>query len=159
MKDYLQNSQGSHSPRSRELLTQKKDAASLGQNFSGCVLCGALHSPDSDILISDDAFVALLDKFPVNLGHTLIAPRRHVSSVFDLTASEWIDLQRTLLTLKAVLDDRFHAAGYNLGINDGETAGQTIFHLHLHVIPRYVGDVSEPRGGIRNFKKPLVPYP
>lgn len=159
MKDYCLNSPGSHSPRSKELLTQKKDAASLAQNFLGCVLCRVLQSPDSDILMSDDTFVALLDKFPVNPGHTLIAPRRHVSNVFDLTASEWIDLQRTLLTLKAVLDDRFHPAGYNLGINDGQAAGQTIFHLHLHVIPRYVGDVLEPRGGIRNFKTPLVPYP
>ena len=159
MKDYGLNSRTSHSPRSRELLTQKKDAGALAQNFLGCVLCRALQSPDSDILTSDDTFVALLDKFPVNPGHTLIAPRRHVSSAFDLTASEWIDLQRTLLTLKAVLDDRFHPAGYNLGINDGQSAGQTIFHLHVHVIPRFVGDVLEPRGGIRNFKKPLVPYP
>jgi diadenosine tetraphosphate (Ap4A) HIT family hydrolase len=158
MENCCLNSPGSHSPRSKELLTQKKDAASL-QNFLGCVLCRALQSPDSDILTSDDNFVALLDKFPVNPGHTLIAPRRHVSSIFDLTASEWIDLQRPLLTLKAVLDDRFHPAGYNLGINDGQAAGQTIFHLHLHVIPRYVGDVLEPRGGIRNFKMPLVPYP
>jgi diadenosine tetraphosphate (Ap4A) HIT family hydrolase len=159
MKDYRLNSLGGHSPRSQELSTQKKDAASLAQNFSGCVLCGVLQSSNSDILTSDDTFVAVLDKFPVNPGHTLIFPRRHVSGVFDLTASEWINLQRTLLTLKTVLDDRFHPAGYNLGINHGQAAGQTIFHLHLHVIPRYAGDVLEPRGGIRNFKKPLVPYP
>ena len=138
---------------------QNRDAASLAQNFLDCVLCRVLQGRDADILISHDTFVALLDKFPVNRGHTLITPRRHVSSVFDLTASEWIDLQRTLHALKVILDDRFHPAGYNLGINDGQAAGQTIFHLHLHLIPRYVGDVLEPRGGIRNFKLPLVPYP
>jgi diadenosine tetraphosphate (Ap4A) HIT family hydrolase len=143
----------------KKLLAQKKNAASLTQTFLGCVLCRVLQSPDSETLMSDDTFVALLDKFPVNPGHSLIAPRRHVSSVFDLTAAEWVDLQGKLLTLKAVLDDRFHPAGYNLGVNDGQAAGQTIFHLHLHVIPRYVGDVLEPRGGIRNFKMPLVPYP
>ncbi len=141
------------------MLTQKEDAASLAQTFLGCVLCRVLQSPDSEILTSDNTFVALLDKFPVNPGHTLIAPRRHVSSVFELTVSEWIDLHRMLLTVKVVLDDRFHPAGYNLGVNDGQAAGQTIFHLHLHVIPRYVGDVLEPRGGIRNLKMPLVPYP
>jgi diadenosine tetraphosphate (Ap4A) HIT family hydrolase len=140
------------------LLSHKNDRA-LAQNIPDCILCRSLRNSDTDILTSDGTFVALIDKFPVNPGHTLVVPRRHVSSVFDLTAAEWIDLQRTLLTLKAALDDRFHPAGYNLGINDGQAAGQTIFHFHLHVIPRYVGDVSQPQGGIRNFKTPLVPYP
>jgi diadenosine tetraphosphate (Ap4A) HIT family hydrolase len=92
---------------------------------------------------------AISDGFPVTLGHTLIISRRHVPSYFDLTAVECSDLWSLLDMVKAFLTERFNPDGYNVGFNDGPAAGQTIAHMHLHVIPRRVGDVDDPRGGIR----------
>jgi diadenosine tetraphosphate (Ap4A) HIT family hydrolase len=92
---------------------------------------------------------ARYDKFPVNPGHLLILPRRHVDSYFDTTAAERTALFELVDAGKALLDERFHPDGYNIGINIGATAGQTIMHLHVHLIPRHRADVADPRGGVR----------
>ena len=93
--------------------------------------------------------LALRDAFPVSPGHTLIIPRRHVASFFDVTDAERADLMSLLAVARDSLDREFRPAGYNVGINDGTAAGQTVPHLHIHLIPRYVGDCEDPRGGVR----------
>jgi diadenosine tetraphosphate (Ap4A) HIT family hydrolase len=93
--------------------------------------------------------VAFKDGFPVNPGHTLIIPRRHVAGLFELTAADQAAVWALLQPVKERLDARHSPAGYNVGINVGEAAGQTVAHAHVHVIPRYAGDVEDPRGGVR----------
>lgn len=92
---------------------------------------------------------ARYDHYPVSEGHTLIITKRHVSSFFDLTAKEMSELTALTVKVKKILDERFQPDGYNVGINVGEAAGQSVWHVHLHVIPRYIGDVKNPRGGVR----------
>ena len=87
--------------------------------------------------------------FPVSPGHTLVIPRRHFGSFFETTGAKRISLLRLLDKAKLVLDAQFHLTGYNIGINDGPAAGQTVPHMHIHLIPRYTGDSIDPRGGIR----------
>jgi diadenosine tetraphosphate (Ap4A) HIT family hydrolase len=89
------------------------------------------------------------DLNPVTPGHLLLIPLRHVADFFALTAAERAALFALLDPAKALLDERYKPAGYNLGVNVGAAAGQTIEHVHLHVIPRYHGDVANPRGGVR----------
>jgi len=87
--------------------------------------------------------------YPVSPGHTLVIPRRHIASFFELTADERADLLTLLDQARVGLDTEFHPDAYNIGINDGPAAGQTIGHLHIHLIPRYAGDQPDPRGGVR----------
>ena len=89
------------------------------------------------------------DGFPISPGHTLIVPKRHVASFIDLTPEERADLLALLDAAKADLDRELSPQGYNIGINDGAAAGQTVPHLHIHLIPRFAGDRVDPRGGIR----------
>lgn len=93
--------------------------------------------------------VAIRDAFPVSPGHTLLIPRRHVVSLFDVTVVEWVELGQLLVEVRAGLQNEFQPDGFNIGINDGAAAGQTVRHSHVHVIPRYHGDQPEPRGGVR----------
>ncbi len=101
------------------------------------------------ILARNDLAVATPDGFPVSPGHTLIIPKRHVASWFDTTPEEQRAVIALLGEMKKHLDAERSPAGYNIGINDGPAAGQTVRHLHLHLIPRYDGDTEDPRGGVR----------
>ncbi len=101
------------------------------------------------IIHATESAVAMRDGFPVSPGHTLIIPRRHVASFFDVTDAERADLMSLLSAARDDLDRQFRPAGYNIGINDGAAAGQTVPHLHIHLIPRYAGDRDDPRGGVR----------
>lgn len=106
--------------------------------------------PTSDrIVFERDLALVLRDAFPVSPGHTLIIPRRHVASFFEVTDAERAGLMSLLAAARDDLDRDFRPAGYNIGINDGAAAGQTVPHLHIHLIPRYVGDRDDPRGGVR----------
>ncbi len=91
----------------------------------------------------------LLDGFPVSEGHTLIVPRRHVASLFDLEAEEIEAIWHLVSEVRRDLAERLSPDGFNVGLNDGEAAGQTVMHAHVHVIPRFAGDVPDPRGGVR----------
>jgi len=93
---------------------------------------------------------ALWDGFPVSEGHALIVPHRHIATWFDATAEERAALFGAIESVCGVIRDRFGADGFNVGINLGEAAGQTVPHLHLHVMPRRHGDVADPRGGVRH---------
>ena len=93
--------------------------------------------------------MVIRDAFPISPGHTLIIPKRHVSSFFDLETDERAELLALLDKAKTAADEEFSPNGYNIGINDGAAAGQTVPHLHLHLIPRVEGDLPDPRGGVR----------
>lgn len=105
--------------------------------------------PAEAVIARNALFLALADGFPVSPGHTLIVPVRHVASFFDLDDRERQAMLELVGEVKAILKERHHPAGFNVGWNDGPVSGQTIMHFHLHVIPRYEGDVPDPRGGIR----------
>ncbi len=94
-------------------------------------------------------FFAAFDFFPVSRGHLLIIPYRHIPGISDLSADEEKELMPFIRYCKDRLNDEFKPDGFNLGINEGHAAGQTIPHLHIHLIPRYKGDVAEPEGGVR----------
>lgn len=104
--------------------------------------------PEKVVLENEMAW-AVYDKFPVNPGHMLVVTRRHVIDFFDSTREERQAINTLLEEAKRLLDDRFKPDGYNIGINCGLAAGQTIMHLHVHLIPRYKGDMENPRGGVR----------
>ena len=93
--------------------------------------------------------IALWDAFPVSPGHALVLPRRHAPSWNALTADEKSAITTTLDAVRSLIDENHHPDGYNVGFNDGPAAGQTIMHFHVHVIPRYSGDTTDPRGGVR----------
>lgn len=102
-----------------------------------------------EIICETATCVAFYDGYPVSLGHALIIPKRHVASYFDLTNHEREAMNVMLQYVKQKLDERFHPDGYNIGINVNEAAGQSVFHVHMHLIPRYKGDVENPKGGVR----------
>jgi diadenosine tetraphosphate (Ap4A) HIT family hydrolase len=93
--------------------------------------------------------MALWDLYPVSLGHALVVPRRHAASWTELAADEKAAVIAGVDAVRALIDERYRPDAYNVGYNDGAAAGQTIAHFHVHVIPRYQGDVLDPRGGIR----------
>ena len=103
---------------------------------------------DEALLANTLAYVCL-DKFPVTPGHLLIIPVRHEANFFASNPAELEAVWALVAESKALLDTKYHPDGYNLGVNVGEVAGQTIAHAHLHLIPRYRGDVENPRGGVR----------
>lgn len=100
-------------------------------------------------LLENDLVIARYDDFPVSQGHLLLIPRRHVSSYFDMTDAEKQAMWQLLDAAKALLDREYRPGGYNVGINCGPVAGQSVPHAHLHLMPRYAGDVPDPRGGVR----------
>ena len=112
-----------------------------------CPLCSAAEG--RELLSANTHAVGIWDAFPVSPGHALIVSRRHVGDLFELRAEEQAALWALLPAVKIAIGARHAPAGYNVGVNVGTAAGQTIGHVHVHVIPRYEGDVRDPRGGIR----------
>lgn len=112
-----------------------------------CPFC----NPDSDreLIVESATAYAIYDKYPVNDGHALIIPKRHCEDYFDLTFKEQAACLFMLNKVREIILAKFNPAGFNIGINVGEEAGQTIRHVHIHLIPRYNGDVEQPRGGVR----------
>jgi diadenosine tetraphosphate (Ap4A) HIT family hydrolase len=111
--------------------------------------CPFCTLPESRVIDRTPLGLVIRDGFPISPGHTLIIPMRHVGSFFELEAAERSELLDLLDRSKVGLDREFSPQGYNIGINDGLSAGQTVPHLHIHLIPRYRGDRSDPRGGVR----------
>lgn len=109
-----------------------------------CVFCEL-----QTVLIENDFAKAFYDNSPVSKGHVLIVPKRHAEDYFALTSDEKIAIDDLLLKCKDDLNNRYAPEGYNIGVNCGEHAGQTIFHCHVHLIPRYIGDTDDPTGGVR----------
>jgi|SRR6056297_1216211 len=113
-----------------------------------CPFC----SPDPKLLFHEsELVVGLWDRYPVSPGHALLIPRRHIAGWFEASQEEHQALVTALEAAKREIEKTHGPDGYNIGVNSGEAAGQTVLHLHLHVIPRYTGDEEDPRGGIRKL--------
>ena len=122
----------------------------LSVSYSKTMTSPFLTLPADRHLASNALAFAIRDGFPVSPGHTLIVPRRLVVTWFDATREEQVAMLELVDVVKAQLDAELKPDGYNIGINAGAAAGQTVMHLHLHLIPRFVGDVPDPRGGVRH---------
>lgn len=104
----------------------------------------------SRILYKNDYFFIIKDGFPVSPGHLLIITNSLRKDFFDLSKEERENLNEVLLVAKGIVESEYIPDGYNIGMNCGEAAGQTVFHFHCHLIPRYKGDMENPRGGVRH---------
>ena len=117
---------------------------------TSCPFCQITSgNTDKTIQFENQIGFVIRDGYPITKGHTLIIPKRHVSSFFEITQQERQALFELVDQAKIQLDQEFKPASYNIGINDGEAAGQTIPHLHIHLIPRYNEADKDPRGGVR----------
>ena len=115
-----------------------------------CPFCNIEKAIDeSRIIYQDSTWIAILDNYPVSKGHTLLIPKRHCKTYFDLNFIELESVGVTIGVIKRLLDTKYNPDGYNIGINCGEAAGQTVHHCHIHIIPRYNGDCENPTGGVR----------
>ena len=115
---------------------------------NNCIFCS---KEKLNIIYEDDIFYVIRDAYPVTTDHTLIILNEHNKTYFDLRDKDIIQLNNIIKFQKDSLIGKDNSiTGFNIGINNGEKAGQTIFHAHIHVIPRYNGDVENPRGGIRH---------
>ena len=121
-----------------------------------CLFCR--NDLDSIFIRGNLGFVRW-DSHPVNEGHALVIPYRHVPGYFDVTDEERQELWALVDQGKEVIENRYHPQGYNIGINIGSMAGQSIFHMHIHLIPRYRGDVENPKGGVRGVIPKKQRYP
>ena len=110
------------------------------------------------IISESEKWYVIRDNYPVNRGHTLIILKRHQASFFRTTEAEWDDLGDVLYGVQTQLRKEFGCTDFNVGVNVGAAAGQTVPHVHVHVIPRFEGDCENPRGGVRKVKPPLVDY-
>lgn len=115
--------------------------------MEGCVFCGGIEK--DRVLFETTQWIAVYDKYPVSKGHVLLIPKEHCETFFDLSDSLLESLKFRINDVKNMLDTKFHPSGYNIGVNCGKSSGQTVMHCHIHIIPRYDGDVEDPRGGVR----------
>jgi len=116
-----------------------------GDNLD-CIFC---NIEKDRIVTENETAYAIYDGFPVNKGHMLIIPKKHIKDYFESSEQDKDGLWKLVDECKKIVDKKFNPDGYNIGINCGETAGQTVMHLHIHLIPRYIGDIDNPRGGVR----------
>ncbi|HDZ38316.1 MAG TPA: HIT family protein [Marinobacter sp.] len=114
-----------------------------------CPFCAVNETSEHGPMASNALAHICLDGFPVSKGHLLIIPNRHASDWFDLTSAEQQAIMELVKQGKQWLEERYQPDGYNIGMNCGAAAGQTVLHMHCHLIPRYAGDQHDPRGGVR----------
>lgn len=118
-----------------------------------CVFCQM-----KDYILENELAYAIYDKYPVGKGHMLFIPKRHVKDFFDITKEEREAIFELIDEGKKLLDEKYSPDSYNVGINCGEHAGQTIMHVHVHLIPRYIGDIKNPTGGVRGVIPEKMKY-
>ncbi|MDW5300713.1 MAG: HIT family protein [Sedimentibacter sp.] len=111
-----------------------------------CIFC---NIEKDRIITENETAYAVYDGFPVNKGHMLIIPKKHIKDYFETNEQDKDGLWKLVDECKKIVDKKFNPDGYNIGINCGEAAGQTVMHLHIHLIPRYKGDIENPKGGVR----------
>lgn len=113
-----------------------------------CLFCRWKDEKDKIIMENKLAFVRY-DEFAVSKGHMLFMTKRHIKDFFETTEEEKIAIFELIDKAKKLIDEKYNPDGYNIGMNCGQVAGQSVMHIHVHLIPRYKGDVENPRGGIR----------
>lgn len=118
--------------------------------MKNCLFCDWKNKEANRLITQSANFYARYDKFPANPGHCEIIPKKHLQSFFSLNQKQITECYRLIKKVKKLIDKKFKPHSYNIGVNEGEAAGRTIHHLHIHLIPRYTGDVKNPRGGVRN---------
>lgn len=118
-------------------------------NDTTCLFCRLDDKSVNNIMDQTDHFYVRYDNFPATKGHVEIVPKRHIESFFDLTSDEVCEAYALMGRVRTLLNDRFKPQGYNIAVNEGRAAGRTVDHLHIHIVPRYSGDVPDPRGGFR----------
>jgi ATP adenylyltransferase len=119
------------------------------KNMKNCIFCDI---PKKRIILENELIYAIRDNFPVTPLHTLIIPKRHIEDYFSLTDNELLLFNNLLKDIKDSIQNNDElVSGFNIGVNSGRSAGQTIFHCHVHLIPRRDGDIENPRGGIRHL--------
>ena len=106
---------------------------------------------DKENILENEYAFAIYDGFPVSKGHVLIIPKRIVPEIFDLKNDEYQACFDLVKNVKNYLQEKYKPDAFNVGVNCGAVSGQTVFHAHIHIIPRYKGDVKKPRGGVRNI--------
>jgi len=116
---------------------------------SNCFFCQQAHNKDVVPVAQFEHCFVLKDNFPVSPGHMLIVPYHHIDNWFAANETVQRDIIQAVNAMKEIIDVEYHPDGYNIGMNCGQAAGQTVMHLHVHLIPRYIGDVENPRGGVR----------
>ncbi len=116
-----------------------------------CLFCDKDDPTKHRIIAENELIYSRWDNFPVTPGHAEIVPKRHVESFFDLKPEELKQLYNMLFQTKVKIQEIHTVSDFTIGINEGVLAGRTVHHLHVHIIPRYQGDVPNPRGGIRNI--------
>ena len=114
-----------------------------------CLFC----TDPQGISLSNELAYSARDSYAVSPGHTVVIPKRHVASFFDLTTDEVAACMALINEEKKLIDAEFKPDGYNIGVNVGQAAGQSIHHVHIHVIPRCEGDVENPQGGVRHVTR------
>lgn len=135
------------------------DTRNLNQPESSPVCSFCYENIKSEIIAEYNSAYAIDDKYPVSKGHILIIPQRHTKDFFSMTTNERRDAQQLLLNMKkSIAEHDPSISGFNVGINCGESAGQTIFHAHIHLIPRRDGDTPNPRGGVRGVIPDKMSY-
>lgn len=131
-------------------LSQASQYPQIENKHSSCIFCQmAHHEREVEILAEFKHCFVIKDQFPVSKGHLLIIPQAHTANWFTASEEIRLDIMQALTLMKAKLDEEYLPDGYNIGANCGEFAGQTVMHLHVHLIPRYKGDMQDPRGGVR----------
>ena len=123
-----------------------------------CFFCHlAKDAGKKNLILEDENFFSIYDDSPVSKGHAIVMPKKHVASYFDLKPEQAKLMHQFIIKVKAEIDKKHNPDSYNIGINDGRQAGRTVDHLHVHIIPRYEGDVENPRGGVRNLLGKYTP--
>jgi diadenosine tetraphosphate (Ap4A) HIT family hydrolase len=116
-----------------------------------CKYCDEKYQKSERTVLENESWFANFDGHPVNPGHMKIIPKRHVNSVSELTDQEMVSFKSIYVEVEKLTGEKFNWDGYNFGGNHGAAAGQTVFHLHIHFMPRFYGDVENPIGGVRNI--------
>lgn len=123
---------------------------------NNCIFCKLRNE---ERIIGESAHtITFIDNYPASPGHTLVIPKRHFSTYFEATEEELLEIGKAIQNAKKFLDTEFSPDAYNIGINNGLMAGQSVMHLHVHLIPRYQGDVEDPKGGVRWILKNKADY-
>lgn len=142
--DLLLSHEHAHEPATNAAVDRSTGAPPIS-----CLFCMRDDASLNTVIDSNETFYARLDNFPATPGHVEVVPKRHVESFFDLNVSEVLDAYALMRAVEKELSTLHGPRGYTIGVNEGKVAGRSIDHLHIHLIPRYEGDVADPRGGIR----------